>query len=450
MTITPPTPPAPRGALPWNRYLHELLGHRISRIGRYADRVQHVSPLEGDPGYLFEALEAKHKERCSIEPLESDARTDTNERVLLLVNGNLNHCEDLDAFLSTMRSTMGPDSTAALIVYNSYYRFLYQILGVLGLRTAEIPQTFLTAHQVKELCRVADLEVVSHEKACYVPARLCGLGNALNALLPLVPLVRHLSLAEIFLVRAAAPRSEPSCVSVLVPARNERGNIRPLLERIPSLAKDTEIIFIEGGSTDGTWDEIQRATAEYTGPIRIQTVQQTGKGKADAVRLGCSRASGDLLVILDADLSVRPEELPKFVAAYVSGKGDFVNGNRLLYPMRTGAMNFLNLLGNVFFAKLLSFLLRVSIGDSLCGTKVYAARDYTRFRAWATRYMPDDPFGDFELLCPAAELGLRIVDVPIRYEARTYGQTNIRRFAHGFQLLKLVFSYAAGRYLRGR
>ena len=207
---------------------------------------------------------------------------------------------------------------------------------------------------------------------------------------------------------------------------------------MPDLGGPLEIIFVEGHSDDGTWDEIQRVKAKYGRQFQISAYQQTGKGKADAVRLGFSKATGDLLTILDADLTMPPELLPRFTNAYREGRADFINGSRIVYPMEGEAMRFLNRLGNVFFAKALTWVLDTRIGDSLCGTKLVTRHDYARMKAWRDDFGDFDPFGDFELLFPAAILGLGVVDIPIRYRARTYGTTNINRFRHGLLLLRMT------------
>jgi glycosyltransferase involved in cell wall biosynthesis len=195
---------------------------------------------------------------------------------------------------------------------------------------------------------------------------------------------------------------------------------------------------VEGHSTDGTWEEIQRVATLYEGRFQIKTLQQSGKGKADAVRLGFAHATQPLLTILDADLTMPPEMLSRFYEAYSQGRADFINGSRLVYPMEGEAMRFLNRLGNVFFAKALSWVLDTRLSDSLCGTKLFARHDYERMRAWRRDFGDFDPFGDFELLFPAAVLGLGSVDIPVRYLARRYGSTSIHRFSHGWQLLRMT------------
>jgi glycosyltransferase involved in cell wall biosynthesis len=259
--------------------------------------------------------------------------------------------------------------------------------------------------------------------------------------LPAIPGLRHLSLAAVVVLAPNDASCESPSISVIVPTRNERGNIAPVLEaldaeraRLPEL----EVIFVEGHSSDGTWEEIQRLAPAYESRFTVLALQQTGKGKGDAVRLAFAHATRDVVTILDADLTVPASALPRFYDAYCSGLGEFINGSRLVYGLESGAMRSLNRLGNIAFAKALSAVLSVRLGDSLCGTKLFARDDYARFTAWRRDFGDFDPFGDFELLFPAAVLGLTIVDVPIVYRARTYGETQISRFSHGWMLLKMT------------
>jgi glycosyltransferase involved in cell wall biosynthesis len=281
------------------------------------------------------------------------------------------------------------------------------------------------------------LETVRERPVGYFPFSLFGLGTLLNRILQALPIVRWLALVDVIVLRPVVPSSRRPSLSIVIPARNEKGNITSALSRLPDLRVPTEVIFVEGHSSDGTWEEIQRRMHEYRGPCQIRAIQQRGKGKSDAVRLGFSVATNELLTILDADLTMPPEQLGRFYDAYVAGFGDFINGNRLVYPMEGEAMRFLNHLGNIFFAKLLSFVLETDLGDSLCGTKLMSKRDYERFVAWRKDFGEFDPFGDFEIIFPACIMGLGVMEVPIHYRARMYGATNINRFRHGIVLLKM-------------
>ena len=240
-----------------------------------------------------------------------------------------------------------------------------------------------------------------------------------------------------FAARCAISGDAVESATIVIPARNERGNIEAAVKRIPPFADDIEIIFVEGHSTDGTWDEIERVAAAYS-HYDIKTMRQSGIGKADAVFAGLDSARGDVLMILDADLTVPPEQLPKFWEAIRSGKGEFVNGSRLVYPMEDQAMRFLNLVANKAFSIIFTWLLSQRLTDTLCGTKVLRRAEYQRLKAGRSYFGDFDPFGDFDFIFGASKLGLKIVEVPIRYASRTYGETQISRFRHGLMLLRMV------------
>ena len=236
------------------------------------------------------------------------------------------------------------------------------------------------------------------------------------------------------LFRHAALRG---AVSVVIPCRNERGNVAAAVERTPAMGRHTELIFVEGHSTDGTAEAIEAAIRAH--PQRAISLLSQGEraGKGDAVRLGFAHAKGDVLMILDGDLTVRPEDLPKFLDALVAGHGELINGSRLVYQRPQQAMRVLNVLGNKVFSWLFSFLLDQRFRDTLCGTKVLLRSDYQRIAANRAYFGDFDPFGDFDLLFGAARLNLKIAELPVRYLERSYGSTNIQRFRHGWLLFRM-------------
>jgi hypothetical protein len=240
------------------------------------------------------------------------------------------------------------------------------------------------------------------------------------------------------LLRPIVPSRDRPTLSVVIPVRNERGNIRPAVEGLAKLEIPLELIFVEGHSTDGTGSEIERVVRDNSHSIPIRSFQQSGIGKADAVRLGCHHASGELIAILDADLTIAPEVLRQFYEAYCSAAGDFITGDRMRLPMERGAMRRLNRWGNKLFAMWLSRILETRIDDPLCGLKMFARSDAASFARWRKQFGACDPFGDFELLVPAATMGLRIHHIPVHYLARRYGATNIRRFRDGWALFRMV------------
>ncbi|MFZ0708559.1 MAG: glycosyltransferase family 2 protein, partial [Terrimicrobiaceae bacterium] len=289
---------------------------------------------------------------------------------------------------------------------------------------------------VINLCTLADWEVFKSFGHILLPAPLGPLSRFVNRWA--APLFEWACLATFLIAgKRNLPRREPKCVSVVIPARNEAGSVAHAIERMPRLGAETELIFVEGNSTDDTWRVI-KALPDTFAHGRIVKLRQTGRGKGNAVREGFRVATGEVLMILDADLTVPPEDLPKFVEVLASGKGDFANGVRLIYPMDGQAMKFANLCANKAFSIVFSWLLGQPVKDTLCGTKALWRADYERIERGRSYFGDFDPFGDFDLLFGADKLNLKIVDVPIRYKERFYGETNIQRWRHGAILLAMV------------
>lgn len=427
--------PPPTAASSWREYVYKTVAAEVSDFSPFYDELIQLAPTKEDSGVLFRNIANSSKSvAMSIDELAA-----APGRSLILLNGNFNYETDIEQLLLGVKAKLNRESRLVVVAYNAYFGWLYQLANKLGLRKGAIPETFLTETDLSNIARLAGFEIVKARNVAYCPWRLCGLGQLLNAVLPLIPWLRYLSLTQIVMLRPIIALNRKPSLTVLIPARNERGNIENALRRLPDFdGAELEVIFVEGHSTDETWEEIERVTELFRGRYNIRAFKQSGKGKSDAVRLGFSKATKELLVILDADLSMPPELLTRFYSAYCAGLADFVNGSRLLYPIEGKAMKFLNRIGNIFFAKALSRVLGVRLSDTLCGTKLMTRDSYNRFTRWRFHFGDFDPFGDFELLFPASILGLGIIDVPIRYRDREYGETNISRFRHGFMLLKMT------------
>ena len=425
----------------WRACATSLIASELSRLTRYYDHAIQYARYQYDDGLLFDLVVCATKSVVPAgEPLP-DMRAARDQRCAVILNGNFNYSTDIQTLLAEIRPQINRRARVIAVAYNSYLAPLYRLASWLGVRAGQPPSTFLTYIDLENIARLAGFRVVRTRPVVYSPLRLLGLGTVLNVVLPVVPLLRHFSLAAVVVLAPNDGARESPSVTVIVPTRNERGNIAAVIEalraereRLPGL----EVVFVEGHSSDGTWDEIQRLLPGCAGDFRTQALQQSGRGKGDAVRLGMAHATGEVVTILDADLTVPAAALVRFYEAYCTGLAEFVNGSRLVYGLESGAMRGLNRLGNIAFAKSLSAVLSVRLGDSLCGTKLFARDDSARFTAWRRDFGDFDPFGDFELLFPAAVLGLTIVDVPIVYRARTYGQTNISRFRDGWLLLRMT------------
>tara|TARA_R110002049_G_scaffold255328_1_gene430891 strand:+ start:1136 stop:2437 length:1302 start_codon:yes stop_codon:yes gene_type:complete len=418
--------------------IKKIIAAEISNHSPYFSKCIQVCPRVEDEGNLFFFIKNQYKKVINnINEMQN--YTANGEDTLFILNSTFNFNFDIQGLLNNIKNQLNRTCRLTIVAYNPYLRFLYSLASLLGLRKGAVPTTFLTKIDLTNLCSLSGFEIVKSIPVAFLPLPIIGI--YLDKILRNIPLLNLFSIAQVLILRPIIPEKELPSLSIIIPARNEKGNIESALIRLEGFAKHTpiEVIFVEGHSNDGTWEEIARVVPLYANKFKkIQSFQQSGKGKNDAVRLGFTNASCELLTILDADLTMPPELLPRFYSSYCKGNADFINGNRLLYPMEGEAMRFLNHLGNIFFAKALSFVLNVRIGDSLCGTKLVSAKDYKRFCSWRTKFGDFDPFGDFELIFPASVLCLGIIDIPIRYKARTYGETNISRFRHGLILLKMT------------
>ena len=356
----------------------------------------------------------------------------------IILSDLVNDLWDVQDALERLRPLCSPKTRVILNMYSRLWE-LPRAIGESARLIAPLPpQNWLTVEDLQNLLDLAGFEPLRHWCEILWPIRTPLLDRLANRYLVKLWPFRGLALTN-FLVARPKPRAatEPLSVSIVVPARNEQGNIEEIFRRVPRIGGRTELIFVEGNSSDDTYAEIERCIRLF--PHReARLYRQSGKGKGDAVRLGFSKATGDVLMILDADMTVAPEDLPRFYEGIASGVAEFVNGVRLVYPMEKHAMRGFNLLGNKFFSQTFSWLLGQNIKDTLCGTKVLARSDYERIAAGRSYFGDFDPFGDFDLIFGAAKCNLKIVDMPIRYRERVYGETNINRWRDGAILLRMV------------
>lgn len=354
----------------------------------------------------------------------------------IILSDTLNLAADVQSLLTALLTVSHPRTRLFINYQNHLWRPWLNLAVALGLKQPQPVNNWLGQLDVANLLQLSNWQRISSWQILLLPVPLLGIEYVVNRWL--TPLLEPLG-AVVFTV--ARPfqlvDSRPRTVSVVVPARNEAGNIEAAIQRTPQMGEWTELVFVEGNSRDHTWAEIQRVKAAYP-DRRIKILQQSGRGKGNAVRDGFAVAEGEILMILDADLTMPPEELPKFYDALASNRAEFANGSRLVYPMEKRAMRFLNMCANKGFGLLFSWLIGQPLKDTLCGTKVLYRGDYERIAANRAYFGEFDPFGDFDLLFGAGKLSLRIADIPIRYRERKYGETNIHRWRHGLILLRMV------------
>jgi SAM-dependent methyltransferase len=357
----------------------------------------------------------------------------------IVIVDTLGSLDDCQLMFENLHSLCTRETRLIVGYFSHFWHPLLKLAEWVKLKMPQPPQNVLALADVYALAGLADFEAVKSERRLLSPLRLFGLGRLVNRFIAPLPLLNALCLRHYTVCRSLRHLGPPPRIAtVVIPARNERGNIEPAIRRMPRFGDALEIIFVEGHSRDDTWSEIERVI-KANPQLDIKALHQPGKGKADAVYTGFDVAKGDVLMILDADLTVPPEQLPKFWQAVESGKGEFVNGTRLVYPLEDQAMRFLNLIANKMFSQAFTWLLGQRFTDTLCGTKVLRRSDYLRLKAGRSYFGDFDPFGDFDLIFGASKLSLKIVEVPIRYASRTYGETQISRFRHGFLLLRMVW-----------
>jgi SAM-dependent methyltransferase len=443
---------APRRA--YHRRLAEIYaflippGRRVLEIGcGEADLLAAVRPGLG-VGIDFSApmLQRGCQRHPQLHLVQADAHElpVCGEFDFIILSDLINDLWDVQRVLEECRRLCSPRTRLIVNWYSRLWEAPLRLARGLGLARKTLEQNWLTWPDASNLMELAGFQAMRRWREVLCPLPLPLVSGLLNRVAVRVPPVTHLALANFLLARPGPtlqdrpPTSAPQPrVSVIVPARNEAGNIPDILRRVPEMGGGTQIVFVEGHSTDSTYDAIQQALTAQPGRwARLD--RQSGKGKGDAVRLGFEKAEGDILMVLDADLTVAPEDLPRFYRALVSGQGEFINGVRLVYPMEERAMQPLNLVGNRFFGLAFSWVMGQSVRDTLCGTKVLWRRDYELIAQNRSYFGDFDPFGDFDLLFGAARLNLRIVDLPIRYRERTYGSTNISRWKHGWLLLRML------------
>lgn len=358
----------------------------------------------------------------------------------IILSDLVNDVWDVQEILENIRKNCHPGTRILLNYFSRVWLPLLTSAQKTGLAIPQKQQNWFSNQDIENLFALTGFDLLRRWHEILFPLPIPGLEWFCNKVLVKIWPMSLLGLSNFIIARpliTVKNNRQMPLASVIVPARNEAGNIPAIFERVPEMGEGTELIFVEGHSKDNTYQAIEECIAQFP-ERKTQLMRQDGIGKGDAVRKGFDHATGDVLMILDADLTVPPEDLPRFYQALVDRKGEFINGVRLVYPMEKQAMRFFNFLGNKFFSLAFSWILGQPVKDSLCGTKVMWQDDYQVLAANRDYFGEFDPFGDFDLLFGMAKLNRKIVDLPIRYRERTYGSTNIQRWKHGWLLIRMV------------
>ncbi len=434
------------------KYFYNLLFKYLSFYIRQTDKVVIMEPLNYSLVQQFSNVRVARRDgkepSASVKSIGFDELKDDDPDFILL-NGIIHYEKDIYALFQQVHAQCHKHTRLVITYYSAFWRPAIRLGRYFNFFDNLPESNWISPEDIENLLLLGDFEIIRSEPKVLFPFYIPVLSNLINRYIAPLPFFRNFCLINIVVARPLqhphAAASEKS-VSIVVAARNEEGNIENILKRLPKMGPEDELILIEGNSTDHTWEKIQEVYQKNKHLMNMKIAQQDGKGKGDAVRKGFDMATRDILMILDADLTVPPEDLPKFYDALISGKGEFINGSRLVYPMEKQAMRFFNILGNKFFAMAFSFILGQRFKDTLCGTKVISRENYLKLAEHRSYFGEFDPFGDFDLIFGSARMGLKIVEVPIRYKERIYGDTNISRWRHGLILLKMVIF--AGRKIK--
>jgi len=437
-----------------NSYYHESLESFIAFLVPRGSTVLHIgvdspsllnrlAPNRGLGIHASERIIEEAKKQAMLPHISLECKNIYEAEGIFeyaILSDLLGYVDDIEAVLQEAAERISWKGRVVVTQYSALWEPILRAASAVGLRMPSRLQNWISRADLENFAHLAGLEVVRGGTRMIFPKYIPVVSAFFNTYLANIFPFTRLGLYHYVVLRKEDSRSPIAnlSLSIVVPARNEAGMIERIVKELPNAGSFTEIIFVEGNSTDATWNEIQRVVKMYGHEKRILCTQQTGKGKGDAVREGFDIAKGDILAIYDADMTVPPADMNKFYRALVDGRGDFINGSRLVYPLEKESMRFLNLIANKFFGLTFSWLLDSRLKDTLCGTKMLWREDYKEIQAGRAFFGDFDPFGDFDLLFGAAKLNRKIVDMPIHYRERTYGTSNIQRWRHGWLLLKMT------------
>lgn len=361
-----------------------------------------------------------------IEKLEIDEKFD-----YIIMANVIDHLTDVYTALMELKKVSHQDTKIIISSINPLWSIPLHIAEKLDMKTPEGAHNWVGVKNLSEILEICELQVIEQGWRFLMPIKIPKVSNLINSLFFKIPMIRSFGIIQFFVVKPAAIQNEVKIMScsVIVPCYNEEENIKECIERIPEMGIGTEVIVVDDGSTDDTSSVVKKIMLEKKN-VRLISYQKN-RGKGYATREGLNASKGEILMILDADMAVPPEDLPKFYELIASGKAEFVNGTRMVYPMEGEAMRDLHIFGNKIFSHIFSYLLGKYVSDTLCGTKVFFRKDYQFMK------MKEDAWPDFDLLFGASKLGLNIKEMPVRYREREAGSSKMKTFTHGFLLLKM-------------
>ncbi len=382
-----------------------------------------------DSDNLFVKIE-KNVFDVNLENIDNKYRT-------IVISDVVENCDDIYLLFNQVKEILSDNGKLIVTSVNSKWNILISIFEKLNLKEPNETQSYIHTKKIRNIAEGAGFEFINSYTRQIFPFKLLTLGNFLNTILEALFSYLNFGIKSYIVLRKTGFTKNNYSKSIIIPAKNEEGNLEPLISRIPRNNK-YEIVLSCGDSKDKTL-EVANKIKNKENYFSIKVIEQTGNGKANAVWEALEKCTGEVIAILDADISVEPETIDDFFEIIDKNYGDFVNGTRLIYEIEKGSMRFINLIGNRLFQNIVGAIAKRPLTDSLCGTKVFKRDLVEKIKWWQNTFKMKDPFGDFDLLFTASYFSEKIIEYPIHYKTRTYGKTQISRFRDGYKLIRYLF-----------
>ncbi len=354
---------------------------------------------------------------------------------LVIITDLFELTDDIYSVLKIIKKILIPNGKLLVNSVNPKWNVILKLFEKLQLKTYTKDRAYIHPKKISNIAKSDGFELNQYYSRQIFPFRILGIGKLINKILEVILLPFNIGIKNYMIFSYYKSSNVNNSKSIIIPAKNEEKNLVPLIKRIPVFDEEYELVVVYGKSKDKT-EEIVLDLENLFPDINIKVLKQSSNGKANAVWEAVEVCDMELIAILDSDQSVDPETLEYFFEILESGNADFVNGTRLIYPMEDKAMRTINTFGNKIFQFLISLVIRQRLTDSLCGTKVFKKSNINKIKIWQDTLSSRDPFGDFDLIFSAAYAGDKILEYPVHYRARVYGETQISRFRDGFKLIK--------------
>jgi len=360
-----------------------------------------------------------------IDPKNSETN---NKWKTVILTFPLNNFVNLVGFFDKLDSSLNEEAKVIVSYYSKIWKPFFFIFSLFGLIRNYKNSLFFSKDTLEIFLRTGNFEISKKIPNYFIPFNIPIINKFLSILINFLPFLDNLSVTKVFYLRKKNyKKRQNKKISLIIPCKNEQGNILNIVtDAKKELIIPYEIIFVDDKSSDNTFQIIIDCKKKFS-DVDIQVTKGPGKGKSLAVNEGIKIATGYYSIIFDADMTVNMKDINVFYNAISNGNADIINGSRLVYKPYTGAMRYLNFLGNKFFSKLSSFITGELITDTLCGSKCFITKDFKIFNEFKDNNNINDIWGDFNILYSSNFYGLKCIDLPVRYYERVEGETKMKK-----------------------